>query len=67
VQRFIILQNIEHFRRLLGMVTDSQERQAIAHLLAKEIEKLPAEEREWLDLHGPPQAPGSDDDGRSWP
>jgi hypothetical protein len=65
VQRFIILQNIEHFRRLLDAVTDSQERQAIAHLLAEEIEKLPMEEREGLDLHGPPQAPWSGDSGRS--
>jgi hypothetical protein len=66
VQRFIILQNIEHFRRLLGTVTDPQEQCAITELLAQELEKLPRDEREQLAADGPPPALAGEDADRSW-
>jgi len=46
VDSFIAHKNIEHFRRLLGTISDPHERQAVQQLLQEEIDKLPPEQRE---------------------
>ena len=40
MKRFVILQNIEHFREMLKIVTDPAKRCVIEKLLVEEEEKL---------------------------
>jgi len=39
MERFVRRQNVEHFRQLLGKLTDEAERQRVQRLLDEEIRK----------------------------